>query len=137
MKQDHEGDVEKDIKKFLDSGGLPQDYDVRRSSGKSQASPYWNYVGRNLGGREPLFNSGDIPVEDGGPATDYGAAFHEWLLSDYPKMAEEDKELFTLVFEKQAAIKDVATYFKIDQRTTYRRVNHLKARIAKWCGIKM
>jgi len=137
MKNDYEGDVERDIKKFNETGKLPQDFDVRNTSGKSQSSPYWNYITQKMGGREPLFNSGDIPVDEPSESTDKAAAFREWLLSDYPKLSDDDKEIFTMVWEKGVAIDDMAKYLGVSRRTAFYKVERLKARIAKWVGIKL
>lgn len=135
---DYDKELERDIKRFERTGKLPEDYDVKPTSKKSKSSPYWDHVSRNLNGREPLFNSGEIPVEeDDLPSTDKARLFREWLESDFPKLPEEDQELFRMVWEKQIAIPNVAKYFNVKPVTIYKRVERLKSRIASWVGINM
>lgn len=136
MQKDYRKEVENDIKKFLAAGKLPTDYDVRHSNGKTQSSPYWNYVKTNKGGFEPLFNSGEVPVEETAEATHYGHLFSQWLALEFPKLPEEDRELFTLFWEKKVSEGNLATYFSYSLRMVQRRIQSMRNNISAFVGVR-
>jgi DNA-directed RNA polymerase specialized sigma24 family protein len=136
MKNYNEKDWGIDIKRFQETGKLPADFDVRVSNGRKQSSPYWNFVSHNLGGREPLYNSGDVPVEEEAISTDYGAEFGDWIRKEFPKLKESDQVLFNLVWERGFPTDAVARVFQVSSRTIRNRVARLRTSIAKWVGIR-
>lgn len=134
MNKDYDEEVRRDMEKFKASGRLPKDYDVQIQK-EGGGSPYWAY----LGGRpEPTSNSGaTIEPHATGGSTNKGRNFRQWLEWEFPRLTEEDKELFHLVWEKGVPIKHLASYLGVSVRTVHYQVLDLKQRIARWVGITL
>lgn len=137
MAIDHEGEAKKDIEKYLRTGKLPADYDTSARSVNKRSSPYWEWVTKNTAGREPLYNSGEVPMEEPLPSTNYGAEFRRWIETEFPKLSDDDKELFLLLWERGLSAEAVGKVMGLNVRAVYRRSKALRNQIARWVGLRM
>ena len=128
-------DIHDEIEQFKKTGRLSRDHDVlqKRPNGGGY---YWTYVGNRLNGKEPILNSGEIRYRDIRGSTDKGAKFKQWLDLEFPKLAQFDRELFTLAWEQKLPVSEIGKLFNLSTRVVYKRLEMIKSSIAAYVGIE-
>lgn len=129
MRRNMKHQLAKEIETFNKTGKLPREWDVKQGLGYSD----WLKKKQSV---EPVANTGNIMIAGSFGRTQYAAKFAEWKEKMFSTLPVDERELFTMYYERNISQAHLAVYFGVSRQTIIARLQKQKREIANYIGLK-